>query len=189
MLNLIVLYMIPKIKEIYSQENIFFILIGFSKKGFNKCLDQLNNKDFLINNPNQNIFSFVKSKEKEKMLQLFFNKVENFKEEVEKNFNKNNFIIFDDIYDDKNETILEDSFFKGIENFLMKNKIILHKKEKNYECQKKFNSINFEKLLIVFVPLGIPGMGKSFFKECLEEYFKENLKNWFFNYISSDEVI
>ena len=171
-LNVYNLHLIPRINGKVSKEKVLFIIAGFSQKMMEKCLDEMDeidkNEGGIQKNPG--LFAFVnKTNRKQRMqkLELLKQKIPVFLKSLQ-NYN------YDVVVDEKEE-IKQIEFLEDSSNLLKKkNFSLISKDEKSRE-------------IIILLPLGLPGMGKSYFINILSEIFEEN-KNIAFTYLSTDKI-
>ena len=150
------------------QDNKHFIIIGFSKTNLKKCIEHLAyiEKSGLLSNFSS-LTSIIKSKEKKEVFfDKFSNKIPSFIETLK---------IFGLKYTHFNEEEVK------VEDFIMKIKDIYDSKS----IEK--TSLKYEKELIILLPIGVPGMGKSYFSSILLKLMK-NYENVGFFTLSIDEI-
>lgn len=161
-LCLYTLYNIPRITA-QNLENIFFVIVEFNENLMKNSVDLLETCPLPLFNKQSRENKFL-------MISNLAKKIPAFEENL-KQF-KYPYIFVEE------ESIKKEKFLNKIDEFL--GKYIMKK-----QIVKEFNESN--KQISIFLPFGLPGMGKSYLAECLKSIF-QNQKEIKFYCISSDHI-
>ena len=171
--NLYQNFITPKLSGNRLPDSTYFLIAGFDKKNLSEIQLNLENMDDKIKNLSPGETSFAISKNIPQKLSLFARNMEIFKNSLVKDFQEN--LIYLDSEDSKAillQTIKQ--IFQKNEETIQK----IKKQDSNEECRRN--------QLVVIIPMGIPGMGKSTAKKIMKSLLEE--KGISFYSLSSDEI-
>lgn len=169
--NLYQNFITPKLSGQKLPDSTYFLIAGFDTKSLSESQFNLENMDEKRKNLNPGEASFATSKNIPQKLSLFAKNVDIFKNSLLKDY-KENLICCEDSKSSSLQTIKE---------IFQRNKETIKQ-----EIKIDFNQISENNELIVIIPMGIPGMGKSTVERRMQKLVEEIGINFYS--LSSDEI-